>query len=74
MRVKMTAWATMTVSLTALLLGGASWIVVLVSAALMSMGAIFIARCPSVVKPTQHSLDGDAAPQAAPPSGTTTLR
>lgn len=49
--VKLTAWTSMIASLGIMLLGDAPWWAIALAAALMLIGAIYIARCPSAAKP-----------------------
>jgi uncharacterized protein len=50
LRVKVFAWSSMAVSLAIMLIVRAPWWAVASAAALMLVGVIYIARCPSVVK------------------------
>jgi uncharacterized protein len=46
-RVKLTAYSSMGLSFGLVSLGGASWTILVLTAAFMMVGVIFIARCPS---------------------------
>lgn len=51
--VKLTAWSSMIVSLTVMILGGLSRYAIGGAASVMAFGAIYIARCPSRPPPTE---------------------
>lgn len=51
LRVKLTAWGSMLASLAIMMLTTASWLVVAGAASVMAIGAIYIARCPSIPPP-----------------------
>lgn len=56
--VKLTAWISMLASLGIMLLARAPWWALASAAALMAVGAIYIARCPSHPKATREELTG----------------
>jgi uncharacterized membrane protein YbaN (DUF454 family) len=49
--VKLTAWGSMVVSLTLMILTTRNWIAVAGAASVMAIGAIYVARCPSTLPP-----------------------
>lgn len=51
--VKLTAWGSMVASLTLMLLTTRNWYAVLGAASVMAIGAIYVARCPSIPPPSE---------------------